>query len=96
MSVLQACPEPVEGFHFMLRAAALLPLLRELQRFDTIGHPTASVACYLEPDLSQNWTFTSEQTMTFQDTPRCVGQFYALKNSTQTNLDFYIVQNTNE
>ena len=58
----------------MLRAAALLPLLRELQRFDTIGHPTASVACYLEPDLSQNWTFTSEQTMTFQDTPRCVRQ----------------------
>src|SRR3990172_11401692 len=29
-------------FHFMLRAAALLPFLRELQRFDTISHPTAS------------------------------------------------------
>jgi hypothetical protein len=47
MSVLQACPEPVEGFHFMLRAAVLLPFLRELQRFNTISHPTALVACYL-------------------------------------------------
>jgi hypothetical protein len=28
------------------RTAALLPFLRELQRFDTVGHPTASVACY--------------------------------------------------
>jgi hypothetical protein len=34
-------------FHFMLRAAALLPFLRDLrQRFDTSSHPTASVACY--------------------------------------------------
>ncbi len=31
----------------MLRAAALLPFLRELQRFGTVGHPTASVACSL-------------------------------------------------
>ena len=28
------------------------------------------------PDLYQNWTFTSEQTMTFQDTPRCVRRGY--------------------
>jgi hypothetical protein len=28
-------------------AAVLLLLLEGLQRFDTISHPTASVACYL-------------------------------------------------
>jgi len=26
------------------------------------------------PDRYQDWTFTSEQTMTYQDTPRFVGQ----------------------
>ena len=30
----------------MLRAAILLPFLRRLQRFSTIGHPEALVACY--------------------------------------------------
>ena len=31
----------------MLRAVALLSLLRRLQRFSTPGHPDALVACYL-------------------------------------------------
>jgi hypothetical protein len=31
----------------MLRAAVLLPFLRELQRFDKASHPAKSVACYL-------------------------------------------------
>ena len=46
LSTLQACPEPVEGIHFMLRAAVLLSFPRRLQRFSTIGHPIALVACY--------------------------------------------------
>ena len=33
--------------HFMLRAAALRPFPRGLQRFSTSGHPDALVACYL-------------------------------------------------
>jgi hypothetical protein len=38
----------VEGFHFILRVAALLSFLGDLrQRFDTISHPTASVASSL-------------------------------------------------
>ena len=32
--------------HFMLRAAVLLSFLKRLQRFSTIGHPIALVACY--------------------------------------------------
>jgi hypothetical protein len=47
MSVLQACPELVEGVHFMLRAAVLLPFHRELQRFDIASRPATSVVCYL-------------------------------------------------
>ena len=41
------------AIYFMLRAAVLLPFLRECdcgafdQRFDIAGHPTTSVACYL-------------------------------------------------
>ena len=31
-----------------------------------------------QPDLYQNWTFTSEQTMIYQDTPRFVGLCYFL------------------
>jgi len=31
----------------MLRAVVLLSLLRRLQRFGTLGHPGAPVACYL-------------------------------------------------
>jgi len=46
LSTLQACPEPVEGIHLMLRAAVLLSFLRRLQRFSTSGHPEALVACY--------------------------------------------------
>ena len=34
-------------FHLMLRAAALRPFLREIQRFNTTSHPAALVACYL-------------------------------------------------
>src|SRR5665648_570018 len=34
-------------FHFMLRAAVLLPFLRKLQRFDIASHPATPVACYL-------------------------------------------------
>ena len=33
----------------MLRAAVLLSFLRRLQRFSTIGHPKALVACYVAP-----------------------------------------------
>jgi len=33
----------------MLRAADLHPFLRGLQRFNTIGRPTALVACYVAP-----------------------------------------------
>ena len=33
--------------HFMLRAVVLLSFLRRLQRFGTLGHPSAPVACYL-------------------------------------------------
>jgi transposase len=33
--------------HFMLRAAVLHSLLRRLQRFSTISHPIALVACYV-------------------------------------------------
>jgi hypothetical protein len=31
------------------------------------------------PDTYRNWTFTSEQTMAFQDTPRFVGQLLLRK-----------------
>ena len=44
ISTLQACPEPVEGTHFMLRAAASLPFLRGIHRFSTSGHPDARLA----------------------------------------------------
>jgi hypothetical protein len=37
----------VNMFHFSLRAAASLPFLKELQRFDIASHPATSVACYL-------------------------------------------------
>ena len=33
----------------MLRAAVLLSFLRRLQRFSTIGHPKALVACHVAP-----------------------------------------------
>ena len=33
--------------HFMLRAAVLLPFLRELHRFSTTSHPAAPDACYM-------------------------------------------------
>jgi len=32
-----------------------------------------------QPDLYQNWTFTSKQTMIYQDTPRCVGRLFSFK-----------------
>jgi hypothetical protein len=31
------------------------------------------------PDLYQNWTCTSKQTMIYQDTPRFVGRFFVCK-----------------
>ena len=34
-------------FHFMLRAAVLLPFLRELHRFSTTSHPAALDVCYM-------------------------------------------------
>jgi hypothetical protein len=45
----------------MLRAAALLPFLRELQRFDMTSYPVTSGACYLVACPAflagyQNWT----------------------------------------
>jgi hypothetical protein len=46
LSTLQACPELVEGIHFMLRAAALCSFLRRLQRFSTSGRPETLAACY--------------------------------------------------
>ena len=64
-------------FHFMLQAAALLPFLRELQRFDIASHPATSVACYVascqlpRPDLHR----LADDV--FQDTPRCVRQHLA-------------------
>jgi len=61
-------------FHFMLRAAVLLPFLRELQRFDTISHPTASVACYPASWHLPELDFHQWADDDFQDTPRCVGQ----------------------
>ena len=54
----------------MLRAVALLPFLRELQRFGTASHPTAPVACYVascqlpRPDLHR------QANDVFQDTPQ--------------------------
>jgi hypothetical protein len=46
ISTRQACPEPVEGIHVMLRAMSLLPFRKELQRFSTSSRPEALVACY--------------------------------------------------
>jgi len=34
-----------------------------------------------QPDLYQNWTFTSEQMMIYQDTPRFVGWRYVVQDS---------------
>jgi len=46
----------------MLRAVSLLPFLKDLQRFSTISHPIALVACYVAPDSYHDRTFTGEQT----------------------------------
>ena len=53
----------------MLRAAVLLSFLRRLQRFSTIGHPIALVACYVAP-----WQLPRPDSHrladdSFQDTP---------------------------
>ena len=37
--------------------------------------------CAWQPDLYQNWTFTSEQMMIYQDTPRFVGRFCVAQDS---------------
>jgi hypothetical protein len=56
-------------FTLMLRAAVLLPFLRELQRFNIASHPATLVACYVatcllpRPDLHQ---LANDD---FQDTP---------------------------
>jgi hypothetical protein len=65
LSTLQACPEIVEGIHFMSRAAVLPSFLRRTQRFSTSGRPEALVACY-----ATSWQdFHRLADDSFQDTP---------------------------
>jgi len=67
MSVLQVS--------LYVTAAALLPFLRELQRSTQSVTRLHWLPAIRRPDTYRNWTSTSEQTMTFQDTPCAVGQF---------------------
>jgi hypothetical protein len=53
----------------MLRAAVLLSLLRRVQRFSTIGHPRALVACYAAACPLPRPDFHRLADDSFQDTP---------------------------
>jgi len=94
MSVLQACPEPAEGFHFTHSAMcygllfcfpfsrAAVTTLQHNQSPSCIAEGPARFAW--QPDLYQNWTFTSKQTMIYQDAPRFVGRLYGMSQIIDT------------
>ena len=56
--------------HFKLRAAALLPFLRGIQRFCTASHPAAQVACYVATCLLPRPDFHRLAHDDFQDALR--------------------------
>jgi hypothetical protein len=60
--------------YFMLRAAVLLSFLRRLQRFSTISHPIALVACYVAPWQLPRPDLHRLADDSFQDTPAGVGR----------------------
>jgi hypothetical protein len=79
----KSCPEPVEGFTLCYGLLFCFPFS------GTFGNASTQSVTRLHwlpairrPDTYRNWTFTSEQTMTFQDTPRCVRRllFYGAVN----------------
>jgi hypothetical protein len=56
-------------FTLMLRAAVLLPFLRELQRFNIASHPATLVACYVATCLLPRPDLHRLANDDFQDTP---------------------------
>jgi len=62
----------------MLRAVVLHSFLRRIQRFSTIGHPRALVACYVASRQLPRLDFHQLADDSFQDTPACCYAAFSL------------------
>jgi len=79
MSVLQACPELIEGFTLCYGLLLCFPFSGSYNASTQSVTRLHRLPAIWQPDLYRNWTFTSEQTMIYQDTPRFFGTLLTLR-----------------